>query len=51
MYVYQKCTYITAADTREEVMAAENMAAKSVPMNIHITPRIWCRFQVLEVRP
>jgi hypothetical protein len=27
----------TAADTREEVIAAENMAAKSVPMNIHNT--------------
>ena len=38
----------TAADTREEVIAAENMAAKSVPMNIHITPRIWFRGQGLE---
>jgi hypothetical protein len=37
MYVYYKCAYITAADTREEVIAAENMAAKSVPM---YSPRI-----------
>ena len=30
----------TAADTREEVIAAENMAAKSVPMKTHGMPYV-----------